>query len=70
MHLLYMSMQAQSTMSYPQRLMLVVNNMMMRYSSQILAESIEMRATDVHIEGDARLDVTGSYSNIAQHIFL
>lgn len=59
MHLGYMSMQANSKYTYPEHLTLVAQNLMMRYNSEVKAKIIEMKITDVHIEGDGKLNTLG-----------
>ena len=52
-------LEAQSVMTYPYHMQLDVNYIMMRYKSRISAESVNIQATNVHIEGEAVIDTRG-----------
>ena len=59
MHFTFLSLQAASRYTYPEHLKLVSTEIMMRYSSEFSAESIEFNVQDIHMEGEAILNVVG-----------
>ena len=52
-------MQAHSKFIHEKYLRLTVSNVMMRYSSQIKAVTINLEIGDVHVEGEATIDCSG-----------
>lgn len=59
LRLAYLSFEANSRITYPTGFKLLVTEVMMRYSSSITGESIQVNVTDLNMEGEAKLDVSG-----------
>ena len=55
----HLSLHDSATYTYSTDLVLSATGIMMRYDSRIAAESIDVTASDFHLEGDAYLDVAG-----------
>ena len=54
-----LKLEAQSLLTYPNHMQLDVNDILLRYQSKISAQSVNIRATNVHIEGEAVIDTIG-----------
>ena len=54
-----LKLEAQSILTYPNHMQLDVNDIVLRYKSSISAQSVNIQATNVHIEGEAVIDTMG-----------
>ncbi len=46
-------LEAESHLTYPNHMELDINDINMRYKSSIVAESVKIKASNIHIEGEA-----------------
>ncbi|XP_072025321.1 uncharacterized protein [Amphiura filiformis] len=53
-----LNLEAKSLLTYPNHMHLIISDINMRYKSSIVAESVKIQASNIHIEGEAVIQTT------------